>query len=54
MSKTDVRKAAAMLLDPLMTKTEVAKHWHLSVTLNLAGAGRLSVEPAAPQEKTVA
>lgn len=27
LSKADVRKAAAMLLDPLMTKTEVAKHF---------------------------
>jgi DNA invertase Pin-like site-specific DNA recombinase len=37
MSKADVRKAAAMLLDPLVTKTEVAKHFGVSrVTLNLA------------------
>jgi len=37
LSKADVRKAAAMLLDPLMTKTEVAKHFDVSrVTLNLA------------------
>ena len=37
LSKADVRKAAAMLLDPLMTKTEVAKHFGVSrVTLNLA------------------
>lgn len=35
MSKADVKKAAAMLLDPLMTKTEVAKHFGISrVTLN--------------------
>ncbi len=37
MSKADVRKASAMLLDPRMTKTEVAKHFGVSrVTLNLA------------------
>lgn len=37
LSKADVRKAAAMLLDPFMTKTEVAKHFGVSrVTLNLA------------------
>jgi DNA invertase Pin-like site-specific DNA recombinase len=37
LSKSDVRKAAAMLHDPLMTKTEVAKHFDVSrVTLNLA------------------
>lgn len=37
MSTADVRKAAAMLHDPLMTKTEVAKHFGVSrVTLNLA------------------
>ncbi len=35
MSKSDVRKAAAMLRDPQMTKTEVAKHFRVSrVTLN--------------------
>lgn len=35
MTKGDVRKAAAMLLDPHMTKTEVAKHFGVSrVTLN--------------------
>jgi DNA invertase Pin-like site-specific DNA recombinase len=37
MTKGDVRKAAAMLLDPLMTKTEVARHFGVSrVTLNAA------------------
>ena len=37
MTKGDVRKAAAMLLDPLMTKTEVARHFSISrVTLNAA------------------
>lgn len=35
MSNTDVKKAAAMLLDPSMTKTEVARHFGVSrVTLN--------------------
>ncbi|MBK7366098.1 MAG: recombinase family protein, partial [Nitrosomonas sp.] len=37
MEKADIRKAAAMLLDPQMTKTEVAKHFGVSrVTLNAA------------------
>ena len=37
LSKSDVRKVAAMLRDPLVTKTEVAKHFGVSrVTLNLA------------------
>ena len=37
MQKADVRKAAAMLHDPLMTKTEVAQHFGISrVTLNAA------------------
>lgn len=37
LEKSDVRKAAAMLRDPLMTKTEVAKHFGVSrVTLNAA------------------
>jgi len=35
MSKADVKKAAAMLKDPKITKTEVAKHFGISrVTLN--------------------
>ncbi|WP_293650318.1 recombinase family protein [Thiolapillus sp.] len=35
MTKSDVRKAAAMLRDPQMTKTEVAQHFRISrVTLN--------------------
>jgi len=35
MSKADVRKASAMLADPQITKTEVAKHFGVSrVTLN--------------------
>ena len=37
LSIADTRKAAAMLLDPLVTKTEVAKHFGISrVTLNSA------------------
>ena len=37
LSSTDVRKAAAMLSDPKITKTEVAKHFSVSrVTLNAA------------------
>lgn len=37
MSKADVRKAAAMLSDPKITKAEVAKHFTVSrVTLNAA------------------
>ena len=37
MSKADVRKAAAMLSDPKITKAEVAKHFSVSrVTLNAA------------------
>nr|WP_297500901.1 recombinase family protein [Ferrovum sp.] len=37
MNKADVQKAATMLLNPLISKTEVAKHFKVSrVTLNLA------------------
>jgi len=37
LSANDVRKAAAMLRDPMMTKTEVARHFQVSrVTLNAA------------------
>lgn len=37
LSKADIRKAAAMLTDPSITKTEVAKHFGISrVTLNAA------------------
>ena len=37
LSKADVRKAAAMLVDPNITKTEVASHFKVSrVTLNAA------------------
>uniref|UniRef100_E6PV12 DNA-invertase n=1 Tax=mine drainage metagenome TaxID=410659 RepID=E6PV12_9ZZZZ len=41
----DVRKAAAMLLDPMMTKAEVAKHFKVSrVTLN-AALSRAGLDP---------
>ncbi|VAY89747.1 conserved hypothetical protein [mine drainage metagenome] len=52
MSKTDVRKAAAMLHDPLITKTEVARHFGVTrVTLNLALKREgYPQNPAAPQE----
>ncbi|WP_027591173.1 recombinase family protein [Pseudomonas sp. RL] len=37
LSKADIKKAAAMLTDPSITKTEVAKHFGVSrVTLNAA------------------
>ena len=37
MSKSDVKKAIAMLLDPKITKTEVAEHFKVSrITLNKA------------------
>lgn len=37
LTKSDTRKAAAMLSDPMMTKTEVAKHFSVTrVTLNAA------------------
>ena len=37
LSRSDIRKAAAMLRDPLVTKTEVAAHFAVSrVTLNAA------------------
>ena len=52
MSEADVRKAAAMLLDPAITKTEVAKHFGVTrVTLNLAlkKAG-FPQSPPAPME----
>lgn len=51
LSKADVRKAAAMLLDPLVTKTEVAEHFGVSrATLNqsLTRAG-YPLNPAEPQ-----
>ncbi len=55
MSKADVRKAAAMLLDPLMTKTEVAKHFGVSrVTLNLALEREgYPQNPASPQGENI-
>lgn len=56
LSKADVRKAAAMLLDPLMTKTEVAKHFDVSrVTLNLALEREgYPQNPAAPKGENIA
>ena len=45
LSADDVRKAAAMLLDPMMTKAEVAKHFKVSrVTLN-AALNRAGLDP---------
>lgn len=41
MSKTDTQKAAAMLLDPKITKTEVAKHFGVSRTTLNASLARL-------------
>ena len=55
MSAADVRKAAAMLSDPAITKTEVAKHFSVTrVTLNAALArggyhSGKSINSAAPQ-----
>ena len=52
MSKADVRKAAAMLKDPQITKTEVAAHFGVTrVTLNdaLKREG-YPLNPAAPPE----
>ncbi|MEO8801795.1 MAG: recombinase family protein [Rudaea sp.] len=48
MTRGDVKKAAAMLLDPTMTKTEVAKHFSvtrvtLNATLARADLNRISV-----------
>ena len=46
MSKADIRKAAAMLTDPAITKAEVAKHFAVSrVTLN-ASLVREGLEPS--------
>lgn len=46
LSSADVRKAAAMLADPNITKTEVAKHFGVSrVTLNAALARAGIVDP---------
>ena len=56
MSKADVRKAAAMLLDPFMTKTEVAKHFCVTrVTLNLSLEREgYPQNPAAPHGENIA
>ena len=53
MSKADVRKAAAMLKDPQITKTEVAKHFGVTrVTLNEALKREgYPANPAAPPEE---
>jgi DNA invertase Pin-like site-specific DNA recombinase len=42
MSDSDVRKAAAMLLDPKMTKKEVAEHFNVSRTTLNASLTRIS------------
>lgn len=48
MSKADVRKAAAMLTDPAITKAEVAKHFAVSrVTLN-ASLAREGLDVSGP------
>jgi DNA invertase Pin-like site-specific DNA recombinase len=48
LDKSDVRKAAAMLLDPLMTKTEVAQHFGVSrVTLDAALKRESNLQPSA-------
>lgn len=52
LSKADVRKAAAMLSDPSITKSEVAKHFGVSrVTLNaaLAREGSPAMTAAKPE-----
>lgn len=56
MNKADVRRAAAMLRDPFITKTEVAKHFGVSrVTLNLALKREgYPLNPAAPQGGSIA
>lgn len=54
LDKSDVRKAAAMLLNPLMTKTEVALHFGVSrVTLDAAlkREGNLQQDAAFKGEK---
>lgn len=52
LSKADVRKAAAMLADPKITKAEVARHFAVSrVTLNTALAREgITDRPAAPAD----
>lgn len=54
LSPADVRKAAAMLSDPAITKTEVAKHFGVSrVTLNAALAREgLDAAPKRPEPAT--
>ena len=56
LSKTDIQKAAAMLLDPKITKTEVAQHFGVSRTTLNASLARLkkasvnsSINEQAPQ-----
>lgn len=50
MSKTDARKAAAMLSDPAITKAEVVKHFSVSrVTLNAALARECYSGSATPR-----
>jgi DNA invertase Pin-like site-specific DNA recombinase len=56
LSKTDIQKAAAMLLDPKITKTEVAQHFGISRTTLNASLARLkkasvnsSINEQAPQ-----
>lgn len=56
LSKTDTQKAAAMLLDPKITKTEVAQHFGVSRTTLNASLARLkkasvnsSINEQAPQ-----
>lgn len=52
LSSADIQKAAAMLADPNITKTEVAKHFSVSrVTLNAALVREgLTGTPASPHE----
>lgn len=46
LTRSDVRKAAAMLLDPDMTKAEIARHFQVSrVTLDASLRRELGVEP---------
>jgi len=55
LSKADVRKAAAMLSDPKITKAEVAKHFGVSrVTLNTALARESQAPAGLPSSEMVA
>jgi DNA invertase Pin-like site-specific DNA recombinase len=55
LSPADVRKAAAMLSDPSITKAEVAKHFGVSrVTLNSALTREGITDPYVGQPKTLA